>query len=340
MLTRIALALLILFTYSAQASSRELIDMAGDEVALPEYVERVATVGAVPVLNSLLFAIGAGKRIVNGLPEFARKPRFGYQEIFAPQMADLPSLQNADNSPKLEDVLRVAPTIVLTMDRPGGESLRQAGQSALFVAWRHPEDIKIAVRLLGQVFDRAPAAERYVTFFDATLARVATGLKYAPAVRPRVLYFSPRTLTQPHLVAEWWIRQAGGESVTEDGRSMESRSFTMEQLLAWDPDIVIVPVREDVEVVMRDPRFAELKAVRARQVLSPPCGAHVWSQRTSEQPLTLLWAAKQFHPTLFADVDLVDESRHFYQDFFEVALSAAQIQEILSGGPRDKPIGR
>lgn len=37
---------------------RDLRDMAGDTVQVPARIERVATVGAVPVLNSLLFAIG------------------------------------------------------------------------------------------------------------------------------------------------------------------------------------------------------------------------------------------------------------------------------------------
>ena len=31
---------------------------------------------------------------------------------------------------------------------------------------------------------------------------------------------------------------AGGTSVTNDGRSTENTTFTLEQLLAWDPDIL------------------------------------------------------------------------------------------------------
>ena len=50
----------------------------------------------------------------------------------------------------------------------------------------------------------------------------------------------PSTLTQPRLIAEWWIPAAGGISVTNDGRTAESKTFSLEQLIAWDPDILIV----------------------------------------------------------------------------------------------------
>jgi iron complex transport system substrate-binding protein len=144
-------------------------------------------------------------------------------------------------------------------------------------------------------------------------------------------------MTQPHLVVEWWIRAAGGESVTDDGRSIESRSFTMEQLLAWNPDFLIVVSRENAEILLREPRFAGLSAVRNRHLLVAPCAAHTWGNRTSEQPLTVLWAAKQFHPGLFGNVDLVDQTKRFYQDIFGVSLSTAQVEEILAGGPSSAP---
>lgn len=332
------LPLLFLALQAAAASPRVIEDMAGDRVAVPARVERVATVGAVPVLNGLVFAVGEGRRIVNGLPEFARKPRWGYQAVFAPHTARLPSMQNADRTPRLEALLGAAPDAVLTMDRASADALRRAGLPALYLAWRQPEDVKTAVRLLGRLFDRPQAAERYAERFDRMLAGVAARLRDV-RTRPRVLYFSPKTLTQPHLVAEWWIGAAGGDSVTDDGRSLESRSFTLEQVLAWNPEILIVSGHDEAEAVRQEPRFANLAAVRAGRILVAPCGAHTWGNRTAEQPLTVLWAAKNFHPEAFADVDLVAETRRFYRDLFGAELSPAQAREILDGGPRGAPTG-
>ncbi len=339
MFSRFVFFLFVFWGSMAQAaeSQRVLIDMAGASVAVPQHVERVVTVGPIPVLNSLIFAVGAGQRIANGLGVFARQPRWRYQTVFAPQIATLPALQNANYTPDIEALLKSAPDAVLTMDRVSAERLRRAGLPALYLAWSQPEEVKTVVRLLGQLFSRPEAAERYAERFDSILSGVAARLRQGALTRPRVLYFTPATLTQPHLIAEWWIPAAGGVSVTDDGRSVESRSFTMEQLLFWNPEILIVASRKEAETVLHEPRFASLAAVRAKQVLVAPCGAHTWANRTSEQPLTVLWAAQRFHPALFANLDVTKETQRFYRDIFGVTLSVAQVEEILAGGPRTAP---
>jgi len=329
---------ILILIWASTAQSRVLLDMAAAPVNVPQQVERVVTIGPVPVLNSLIFAVGEGSSIANGLPEFAKYSRWGYQTVFAPQISTLPTLQNPDNTPNFEALLQTGPDAVLTMDRASAERMRRAGLPALYLAWTRPEEVKAAVRLLGQLYSRPEAADRYVERFDTILANVTIRLQQSRAKPPRVLYFNPTTLTQPHLVVEWWIRAAGGESVTDDGRSIESRSFTMEQLLVWNPDFLIVVSREDAEILLQEPRFAGLTAVRNRHLLVAPCAAHTWGNRTAEQPLTVLWAAKQFHPSLFGNVDLMTETKHFYQDIFGVKLSPAQIEEILTGGPRAVPI--
>lgn len=319
---------------------RDLRDMAGDTVQMPTHIERVATVGAVPVLNSLLFAIGEGGRIVNGLPTFAKKPRWGYQMVFAPHTASLPSLQNPDHSPQIEALMQVVPDVVLTMDRATAETLNRLGLPALYLAWRKPEDVKAVVRLLGDLLYQPEAAQRYVLRFDDIIGRVGAAIEREGGKRPTVLYFSPSTLRQPHLVVEWWIKAAGGNSVTDDGRQAETRSFTMEQLLDWDPDFLIVSDPGEAQAVLHDSRFAALKAVRTGQVLATPCGAHTWGNRTSEQPLTVLWAASQFHPRAVTARQVEQETQRFYRELFGINLSAAQVGEILTGGPRALPADR
>ena len=61
----------------AADAARTVTDMAQRRVALPARIERVVTLVSLPVLNSFVFTLGEGRRIVNGLADFA-KPHWKY----------------------------------------------------------------------------------------------------------------------------------------------------------------------------------------------------------------------------------------------------------------------
>jgi iron complex transport system substrate-binding protein len=63
-----------------------------------------------------------------------------------------------------------------------------------------------------------------------------------------------------------------------------------------------------------------------------PVGVHTWSNRTSEQPLSVLWAASVLHPERMAGVDVAGETGRFYREVFGQALEEAQVAAILGGG--------
>lgn len=312
----------------AMAQGRTVTDMARRRVALPASIARVVTLGSLPVLNSFVYAMGEGATIVNGLADFAR-PRWKFQTEFAPQVARQPAMQLATREPNVEAILLARPDVVLTMHRESIGLLEGRGIPVVFLAWQKPEDVKACMDVLGQVFGKPERASAYTAYFDRTIARVAAAVQ--GAAKPRVLYLQPDTLTQPRLIAEWWIPAAGGTSVSDDGRSTESRTFTLEQVVLWNPDILIVTDPRDGAYVRNHAVLGRLKAARAGKVFVVPVGAHTWSNRTSEQPLTVLWAASVFHPGRMTSIDLVAETRGFYRDIFGHALSDAQVGEILSG---------
>ncbi len=328
MLTRRAILATTLAATPAAAQSRTVTDMARRQIALPARIARVVTLGSLPVLNSFVYAMGAGGTLVNGLADFAR-PHWKFQSVFAPQLAGMPTMQLPTREPNVEAILLARPDVVLTMHRESVELLAGRGIPTVFLAWRKPDDVKACMDVLGQVFARPERARAYTAWFDRSIARVAVAVQGVD--RPRVLYLQPDTLTQPRLIAEWWIPAAGGISVSDDGRTAESRSFTLEQVVLRDPDILIVGDPRDIAQLNSNKVLASLKAVRAGRVLVVPVGAHTWSNRTAEQPLTVLWAASRFHPAGMAGIDLAAETRRFYREIFDTSLTDAQVAEILGG---------
>lgn len=314
--------------------ARSVIDAAGRTVALPERIERIATVGSVPVINGYLFTLGAGEKIVNSLPpRFTRSDRWRLQTAIAPYLADRPVLQGQVASEvNLETLISLSPDLVITMNRLGTRTLEAARVPVLYIEWGNASDIEANMRILGRALDCMPRAEDYLRYFDATMRHVRQTLEnVAQDARPKALYFNPNTMATPLDIANWWIDAAGGRSVTAGLATEGTAHYSHEQLLLWDPDVLIVSSPEQVAAIYRDERFSRLGAVRNRRIHATPIGAHLWGQRTIEQPLTVLWAARLFHPERFRQVDLENEVRTFYRRFFRYGISDEDIRWMLSG---------
>src|SRR5690606_19317981 len=100
--------------------------------------------------------------------------------------------------------------------------------------------------------------EQYAAYFDDTLARIAERVTAVPeSERPTVLYLNPASMSQPHLVAEWWIRAGGGRSVTDDGRTQEVLSLSTETVAGADPDILLLADPAHLEQVRNDPTLSQ-----------------------------------------------------------------------------------
>ena len=325
-------ALAVLFATASFA--RDITDMAGRTVAVPDQIETLITLGSVPVINSFVEASGNGSRIVSGLPErFAKSGRWAAQYIFAPQIKDALDLQDADYVPVIEKILVLKPDVAITFDQASTDLLTANGIATVMLRVQTPDQAKDAVTLLADLFGAPDVGPRYTAFFDQTLASVAEKLATVPEEsRPRVLYISPKNMTQPHLIAEWWMKAGGARSVTDDGRTTETLALTTEMVVGADPDLIIVADPKDVAVLNEDPNLSQLRAVKEGHILITPVGAHIWGNRTSEQPLSVLWVATKLYPELFAEADLRATVHSFYKDFFGADLSDDQISTILNAG--------
>lgn len=316
------------------AGTTTITDMAGRSVVLPRELKRIATVGAVPVINGYLFALGAGEKIANGLPSrFTQSDRWRLQTAIAPHLAERPVLQGqAGSEVSMETLVRLSPDVVLTMDIQSARTLEVARFPVVVLGWGDADDIRKNMALLGCMLDRLPRSEEYLRYLDATTARIRAALDVVPrSSLPTVLYFNPHTMSTPLAIANWWIGEAGGRSVTAGMSRDGSARFSHEQLLLWNPDVLIVNSLEQAAAVRQDARFSKISAVRNGRVHVAPTGAHMWGQRTVEQPLTVLWAAMLLHPGRFAGIDLVEEIRAFYHRFFALPIDAGEVMAILGG---------
>jgi len=318
---------------AADALARDLIDMTGRTVTVPDTIDRVVTIGSVPVINSFVFAVGKADTLAMGLPVRFNPKRWAWQFVFAPQLASGPELQDSNYAPDVEKILGVAPDVVLSFEQSTADTLGAVGIPTVLLRIQTPDDVKAGVRLVGDLLGNAQIGEEYARYFDATLARIAAKVDAVPLdLRPTALYLNPANMTQPHLVAEWWLRAGGARSVTDDGRTEEVLSLSTETVIGANPDFILLSDSAHIETLNADATLSQLDAVRNGRVLVAPMGAHTWGNRTVEQVLTVLWAASEFHPDLFPHAELVAEVKRFYATFFKTGLSDDQVESILASG--------
>lgn len=312
------------------AGPRIITDMAGREVELPGEINTIATFGSVGVLNAFVELMGCGDKICNQMPlSFTKNDKWAMQYKFAPQIADGPVFENADRELLIEEVLNARPDLCVTMTESTAEELAAKGLCAVYLAWSEVDDVKVAVELMGEILGKEDIAADYIAYFDATVDRAAqltAGL--SDEDRKSVIYGDVAGLSQPHKIAEWWIEAAGGVSVTKEAHTEESLTYTIEDLLLWDPDVMLVTSRQ-ADDLKADSQLSGVTAIRNDAIYYVPTVAHVWGNRTVEQPLTILWTLNKLYPELYSTEELSQDIHGFYEHYFLYDMSDEEIAGII-----------
>ncbi|NLT36260.1 MAG: ABC transporter substrate-binding protein [Gaiellales bacterium] len=314
------------------ATQLAVTDMAGRTVQIPAEINSIATFGAIGVLNAMVETMGCGDKILNQMSaNFTKTDQWKYQYVFAPQIKDGPLFENANREIQIEEVLKAAPDISFCMTKETATLLEGKGLPVVYLEWKDLDDIPTCINLLGEVLGKQDVAADYLKWFDEKVA-LAEGLaaKILEADRKTVLYGSITSYTQPHIIAEWWIPEAGGISVTKDRPSdAESYEYTAEDLLAWNPDVMVTSSGKMAGEIKADTRLAQITAVVDSAIYKIPTVAHVWGNRTPEQPLTILWLMNKLYPEIMPTEALAKEIGDFYSRFFKTDLTSEQITEII-----------
>jgi iron complex transport system substrate-binding protein len=318
------------------AASRSIVDASGRRVVLPRQVNRVA----VPwhANNAMVMLLGGGDKIVATTSQAQRQP---WLRKLLPRIAAVPAAFDAAGDVNLESLIGARPDVVL-MAFDGSEPrwTKSRGIPIVLMPNTSLEALQTTAMLTGQVLGEAEArvAVDYVRLFRANVARVESRTRdLAVADRPKVLHTASAgvlTVDGKGTIVDDWIRVAGGVNaaqVTGNGRPV-----TLEQVLAWNPDVIIVgsaPNAQSRDLILADPRWRNVEAVKRGRVIVNPAGAYLWDRHSGEAALQVLWAAKMLHPALFTDIDIKAETRGFYARFFHYRLTDGEIVSILDAVP-------
>lgn len=324
-----------------EPQSREITDMAGRTVTLPAEIEKIYSDS--PISAIYLYTLVPDKMLgwnyelndieksvilekYHSLPNFGMGDAVNYEAVIAagPDVAFSVSKINdaaADNADKLAEKLGV-PVIVVSND------LKAA-----------PE----VYRFMGEVFGVEEQAEKLAAYAEKTFNDIS-GLDIPEEEKVRIYYGNGETSleTAPNGSAHAQIIDlVNAVNVADlelgDGSRVQ---ISKEQLLAWDPDVIIVNGEpkstlsggDAAQALMNDPDLATVKAVRNGMVLGAPNAPFSWVDRPPgpNRIIGMRWLACKIYPD-YLDFDVDAEVREFFSLFYHVELTDGQLAEIYNG---------
>ncbi|MDD4568249.1 MAG: ABC transporter substrate-binding protein, partial [Methanoculleus chikugoensis] len=306
---------------------RNITDMDGRTVTIPSEV-RTVVITCCGGASQELAALGVGDRVV-AQPQLCNMERLSPYGI-VPGYPTTPDVGSGDNV-NVEEILKLNPDVVIVSyyTETGNARIEAAGVPVvrLITARAGIETLKQEFRMLGTVFGREERAERLVAYWDETLARIETKLADLPEGERKRVYCTDLAPLSTWGRGGWgdaMIRAAGGINVAGEVDMVWGVDVSPEQLVRWDPEVIygtaITSNMKDYSNpagAFANPQFATVTAVRDGAVYPCPVGTFWWDRPAPESPLGILWLAQKLYPDRFADVDLADETKKFFREFYD-----------------------
>jgi iron complex transport system substrate-binding protein len=330
-----ALALLLLFVAgSASAEDKRVFtDSAGRQVTVPVRVDRVYAAG--PPASVLVYALAPDKLI-------------GWTSAFRPaerpyipdRYADLPTLgrlTGRGNTANVEVVLAAKPDVIIDYGsiNPTYVSLadrvqEQTGIPYILIDGSFDAMMR-AYDLVGELLGVPAAARELGGFTDGTLR--AIDVARAGERSPRVYYARGPNGLQTGLAGSInveSIERAGAVNVASALGKGGLAQVSMEQVLAWDPEVIVTIDPNFYEAVWKDPLWQGITAVRAKRVYLSPAVPFGWVDfpPSVNRVIGLHWLSWVLYPDHRPD-DPASIVRDFFRHFYHRTPEDSQIAELL-----------
>ncbi len=199
-----------------------------------------------------------------------------------------------------------------------------------------PYTLKQGIKLIGTALGESglEKAEKFIEYYDENVYKVTSTVATIPqAGRPKVYYAASSILNTEgqNTFPQTWIEAGGGVNVAaENGVAGGFKDISMEDLVKWNPDYIVCRDVPFKQAILDDAKWTDIAAVKNNQVHIMPKGVYGWGVRSGEEALQVLWIAKLLHPDKFADIDMIQETKNFYEIFHDYKLSDEEAASMLN----------
>lgn len=326
------------------AETREITDMAGRKVTVPaaENIESVFSAG--PVAAIFLYMVAPDK-----LLGWNYELNDVEKSIILDKYQDLPNFGMGD-AVNYEAVIAANPTIAINSGKINDamvsdcDALSESLGIPVVAVDNELNNSAEAFRFMGELLGVEDHAEELAQYAEQVFTDI-NALSDIPEEKKVSVYFGngeDSLETAPRGSQHAQILDAiNAVNVADlelgDGSRVQ---ISAEQLLAWDPDVIVVngepkadksgnSVAEDI---LSNPDYASLKAVQDQKVYGTPNAPFSWVDRPAgpNRLIGMRWFSALIYPE-YIKCDINEEIHKFFDLFYHVDLSDEQLENVLKG---------
>lgn len=326
------------------AETREITDMAGRKVTVPtaENIESVFSAG--PVAAIFLYMVVPDK-----LLGWNYELNDVEKSIILDKYQDLPNFGMSD-AVNYEAVIAANPTIAINSGKINDamvsdcDALSESLGIPVVAVDNELNNSAEAFRFMGELLGVEDHAEELAQYAEQVFTDINV-LSDIPEEKKVSVYFGngeDSLETAPRGSQHAQILDAiNAVNVADlelgDGSRVQ---ISAEQLLAWDPDVIVVngePKADKsgssaAEDILSNPDYASLKAVQDQKVYGTPNAPFSWVDRPAgpNRLIGMRWFSALIYPE-YIKCDINEEIHKFFDLFYHVDLSDEQLENVLKG---------
>jgi iron complex transport system substrate-binding protein len=325
---------------------RTVTDMAKRQVQIPQVVKSVYSVS--PMGDIMMYTLAPSKVAGTSCDWTVEERRYLLDDYNKKPVLGGWFGKNTTGNPEV--ILKAHPDLMLSMgylDKTSVSSAeriqKQLGIPVIMVDGTLTNS-DAAYRFLGGVLDEVERAGKLAAYCRKTLDEVQTIAAAIPSDRQVRVYYAEglnglETDPKGSQHAEV-LDMVGGLNVADVPvlRGYGRASVSLEQLLVWQPAVIIVCVDRGYADgtgnwtrVMSNPAWQNIAAVKNGKVYEIPSLPHNWFDRppSVNRILGLVWLGNLLYPDRFK-LDIRAKTKEFYDLFYHKDLTNTELDEVLT----------
>jgi iron complex transport system substrate-binding protein len=338
----ISLSMCVVCSAEGEAGDQSTViftDSVGRQVEVPVEINRIAVSG--PLAQIVLFALAPDKLV--GIATEWTKEAEQYLDPVYYQLPVLGQLYGGKGEMNLEELLHESPQLVIDVGEPKKTIVEDLAklQEQTGLPFVHVtatiNTMADAFRMLGKLLHMEDEAEKLALYCEEILSRTNTILDtIGENGKANLLYClgaeGQNVIAKNSYHAEIIDLLSNNLAVVDDPSAKGTgNEVDMEQILMWNPDVILFDPDSIYETVKEKEGWQQVKAIQDGKYYEVPFGPYNWMgfPPSAQRFLGMIWMAQLLYPDV-ANYDLYTEIARYYQLFYHCDLTEEQFKTLVA----------